>query len=110
VCTLFRGLRREKGAPFGAAEVGPQGHLERFASHARKMWLALNMPESLSDRYAELLSGNYDCADRIVLNYQDAYGQWHDSGYQDADGVWHHDSFRHVFLDIANRLLLGYSL
>jgi hypothetical protein len=26
------------------------------------------MPESLSDRYAELLSGNYDCADRIVLN------------------------------------------
>jgi hypothetical protein len=32
------------------------------------MWLALNMPESLSDRYAELLSGNYDCADRIVLN------------------------------------------
>ena len=32
------------------------------------MWLALNMPESLSDRYAELLSGNYDCTDRIVLN------------------------------------------
>jgi hypothetical protein len=32
------------------------------------MWLALNMPETLSDRYAELLSGNYDCADRIVLN------------------------------------------
>ena len=26
------------------------------------------MPESLSDRYAELLSGNYDCTDRIVLN------------------------------------------
>ena len=26
------------------------------------------MPETLSDRYAELLSGNYDCADRIVLN------------------------------------------
>src|SRR5215472_2021102 len=26
------------------------------------------MPESLSDRYAELLSGSYDCADRIVLN------------------------------------------
>ena len=32
------------------------------------MWLALNMPESLSDRYAELLSGSYDCTDRIVLN------------------------------------------
>jgi hypothetical protein len=32
------------------------------------MWLAPNMPESLSDRYAELLSGSYDCADRIVLN------------------------------------------
>jgi hypothetical protein len=26
------------------------------------------MPDSLSDRYAELLSGSYDCADRIVLN------------------------------------------
>ena len=26
------------------------------------------MPESLSDQYAELLSGSYDCADRIVLN------------------------------------------
>ena len=26
------------------------------------------MPESLSDRYAELLSGSYDCTDRIVLN------------------------------------------
>src|ERR1700736_1439721 len=32
------------------------------------MWLAPNMPESLSDRYAELLSASYDCADRIVLN------------------------------------------
>jgi hypothetical protein len=32
------------------------------------MWLAPNMPESLSDRYVELLSGSYDCADRIVLN------------------------------------------
>jgi len=26
------------------------------------------MPESLSDRYAELLRGSYDCVDRIVLN------------------------------------------
>src|ERR1700758_3664381 len=26
------------------------------------------MPESLSDRYSELLSGSYDCTDRIVLN------------------------------------------
>ena len=26
------------------------------------------MPESSSDRYAELLSGSYDCVDRIVLN------------------------------------------
>src|SRR6266478_4726473 len=34
----------------------------------QKMCLAVNMPESLSDRYAELLSGSYDCADRIVLN------------------------------------------
>ena len=34
----------------------------------QKMWLAPNMPESLSDRYAELLSASYDCADRIVLN------------------------------------------
>src|SRR6266850_1507786 len=26
------------------------------------------MPDSLSDRYAELLTGSYDCVDRIVLN------------------------------------------
>jgi hypothetical protein len=26
------------------------------------------MADSLSDRYAELLNGSYDCADRIVLN------------------------------------------
>ena len=26
------------------------------------------MAESLSDRYTELLSGSYDCTDRIVLN------------------------------------------
>src|SRR5215469_9232755 len=26
------------------------------------------MPESLSDRYADLLTGSYDCVDRIVLN------------------------------------------
>src|SRR6476646_10259526 len=26
------------------------------------------MPESLRDRYTELLSGSYDCTDRIVLN------------------------------------------
>jgi len=26
------------------------------------------MPESLSERYGELLSGSYDCTDRIVLN------------------------------------------
>jgi hypothetical protein len=28
------------------------------------------MPESLSDRDAELLSGRYDCADRIVLTVE----------------------------------------
>ena len=26
------------------------------------------MSDSLSDRYADLLSGSYDCVDRIVLN------------------------------------------
>jgi hypothetical protein len=26
------------------------------------------MPDSLSDRYADLLTGSYDCVDRIVLN------------------------------------------
>lgn len=26
------------------------------------------MADSLSDRYAELLTGSYDCVDRIVLN------------------------------------------
>src|SRR6266403_2170795 len=34
----------------------------------QKMWLAPGMPESLRDRYTELLSGSYDCTDRIVLN------------------------------------------
>jgi hypothetical protein len=31
------------------------------------------MPDSLSDRYADLLTGSYDCVDRIVLN---AYFGW----------------------------------
>ena len=26
------------------------------------------MPDSLSERYQELLTGSYDCVDRIVLN------------------------------------------
>ena len=26
------------------------------------------MPDSLSDQYADLLTGSYDCVDRIVLN------------------------------------------
>ena len=26
------------------------------------------MPDSLSERYADLLTGSYDCVDRIVLN------------------------------------------
>jgi len=36
------------------------------------------MPESLSDRYAELLNGSYDCVDRIVLNAYFRMG--HDPG------------------------------
>ena len=40
----------------------------------QKMWLALNMPESLSGGYAELLCGNYDCADRVVSNLLDSSG------------------------------------
>jgi hypothetical protein len=27
-----------------------------------------DMADSLSDRYADLLTGSYDCVDRIVLN------------------------------------------
>lgn len=26
------------------------------------------MPDQLSDQYADLLSGTYDCVDRIILN------------------------------------------
>ena len=36
------------------------------------------MPDSLSDRYADLLSGSYDCVDRIVLNAYFRMG--HDPG------------------------------
>ena len=37
-----------------------------------------DMPESLSDRYADLLTGSYDCVDRIVLNAYFRMG--HDPG------------------------------
>ena len=36
------------------------------------------MPDALSDRYAELLTGSYDCVDRIVLNGY--YRMGHDPG------------------------------
>src|SRR6516225_11310666 len=36
------------------------------------------MPDSLSDRYADLLTGSYDCLDRIVLNADFRMG--HDPG------------------------------
>lgn len=36
------------------------------------------MPDSLSHRYVELLSGRYDCVDRIVLNAYFRMG--HDPG------------------------------
>jgi len=36
------------------------------------------MPDALSDRYAELLTGSYDCIDRIVLNGY--YRMGHDPG------------------------------
>jgi hypothetical protein len=36
------------------------------------------MPDSLSDRYADLLTGSYDCVDRIVLNAYFRMG--HDAG------------------------------
>jgi len=36
------------------------------------------MPDSLSDRYAGLLTGSYDCVDRIVLNAYFRMG--HDPG------------------------------
>src|SRR5205814_4848449 len=37
-----------------------------------------DMPDSLSDRYQDLLSGSYDCVDRIVLNAYFRMG--HDPG------------------------------
>jgi hypothetical protein len=37
-----------------------------------------DMPDSLSDRYADLLRGSYDCVDRIVLNAYFRIG--HDPG------------------------------
>ena len=36
------------------------------------------MPDSLSERYEDLLSGSYDCVDRIVLNAYFRMG--HDPG------------------------------
>jgi len=63
--SFFAGSAAKKWPPFGAAEVRHQGNRKRFAVTPEN---APNMPESLSDRYAELLSGSYDCADRIVLN------------------------------------------
>jgi hypothetical protein len=36
------------------------------------------MPDSLSERYEDLLSGSYDCVDRIVLNAYSRMG--HDPG------------------------------
>jgi hypothetical protein len=41
------------------------------------VWLQ-GMPDSLSDRYADLLTGSYDCVDRIVLNAYFRMG--HDPG------------------------------
>jgi len=42
------------------------------------MYSMQDMPESLSDRYADLLTGSYDCVDRIVLNAYFRMG--HDPG------------------------------
>jgi len=44
----------------------------------RRMYSMQDMPESLSDRYADLLTGSYDCVDRIVLNAYFRMG--HDPG------------------------------
>ena len=50
----------------------------RICMRLRRMYSMQDMPESLSDRYADLLTGSYDCVDRIVLNAYFRMG--HDPG------------------------------
>jgi hypothetical protein len=52
---------------FGATEGQESRKAQGVAATSAHVYLQ-NMPDSLSDRYAELLTGSYDCVDRIVLN------------------------------------------
>jgi len=66
------GLQMQSGRDPRVASLGhsgsPKGHCV----------LLRDMPDSLSERYEDLLSGSYDCVDRIVLNAYFRMG--HDPG------------------------------
>src|SRR5450755_1813859 len=55
--TPVPGLRPEPVAPFGAAVVARVGG-----------FYGSGMADGFSERYRDLLTGSYDCVDRIVLN------------------------------------------
>jgi len=55
--TPVPGLRPEPVAPFGAAVVARVGG-----------FYGSGMTDGFSERYRDLLTGSYDCVDRIVLN------------------------------------------
>jgi len=64
---LFRGVCREKVAPAGAAEVS-RGRRSQKLHPERWLLYFLPMADDLSGRYRGLLTGSYDCVDRMVLN------------------------------------------
>jgi hypothetical protein len=50
----------------------------RICNRPRYVFKLRDMPDLLSDRYVDLLTGSYDCVDRIVLNAYFRMG--HDPG------------------------------
>src|SRR5215472_18660965 len=62
-----RGAPRKSG-PAGSRSQESRKSEARICTSQRRVFSMQDMPESLSDRYADLLTGSYDCVDRIVLN------------------------------------------
>jgi hypothetical protein len=65
---LFCGLRREKVAPAGPQKLGVEEARSQQLRPERWLRNSLPMADGLSELYRDLLTGNYDCVDRIVLN------------------------------------------
>ena len=53
-----------KSGPYGAAEEARSQKLNVPVGYG---YLSC-MPDQLSDQYADLLTGTYDCVDRIIVN------------------------------------------